>query len=268
MQPNADNRSSHPAPEVLEARIHRAAEAIAAAKHLTSFTGAGISVESGIPPFRGTGGVWEKYDPDILDLDVFVRHPERSWPAIRALFTSFLGTGERPAAKPNKAHQVLAAWEAAGRLKCTITQNIDGLHAAAGSRELVEYHGHCRTLSCLSCSRTYPLVETMPPPPAIPHCPSCGGLLKPDFVFFGEGIPYEAMERGEREARATDCMVLVGTSGVVHPAAGLPPAAHYHGATIIEINPEPTPYLLQGITDIFLPMGAVAAFTELERLVG
>ncbi len=253
--------------EELQNRLQKAADAIASARHLTAFTGAGISVESGIPPFRGPGGVWEKYDPDILDLDVFIRHPDRSWPAIRALFTSFLGTGGRSAAQPNKAHQVLAQWEKDGRLKCTITQNIDGLHAAAGCHELVEYHGHCRTLTCLSCEKRFPLVETLPPPPAIPTCPVCGGLLKPDFIFFGEGIPYEAMERGEREARLTDCMVLVGTSGVVHPAAGIPPAAKYHGATLIEINPRPSPFTEQGLTDIFLPLGAVDAFTRLEPMV-
>jgi len=254
-------------PEDLPARIEAAARAISAARHLTAFTGAGISVESGIPPFRGPGGVWESYDPDILDLDVFVRRPQDSWPAIRALFTSFLGTGERPAAKPNLAHETLARWEAEGRLFCTITQNIDGLHAAAGSRELVEYHGHCRTLTCLSCERNFPLIETLPPAPAIPKCPVCGGLLKPDFIFFGEGIPYEAMARADREAVATDCMVLVCTSGVVYPAAAVPPAAKRHGATIIEINPEPTPYTLQGVADIFLPLGAGEAFSKLAPLV-
>lgn len=251
----------------LDALLRQAADLIAGACHLTAFTGAGISVESGIPPFRGPGGVWEKYDPDILDLDVFIHHPERSWPAIRALFTSFLGTGDRPAAEPNLAHRTLARWEAAGRLKCTITQNIDGLHAAAGSHELVEYHGHCRTLTCLACGKRYPLVETLPPPPTIPLCPACHGLLKPDFIFFGEGIPVEAMMRGEREARATDCMILVGTSGVVYPAAGLPPLARSHGAAIIEINPVPTPYLRQGVTTLFIPMGAVDAFKALGERV-
>lgn len=252
----------------LQARLAAAARAISAARHLTAFTGAGISVESGIPPFRGPGGVWESYDPDILDLDVFTRRPQDSWPAIRTLFTAFLGTGGRPAAQPNLAHRTLARWEAEGRLACTVTQNIDGLHAAAGSTELVEYHGHCRTLTCLACSRTFPLHEALPPEPALPVCPLCGGLLKPDFIFFGENIPLAAMERADREAAATDCMVLVGTSGVVYPAAAVPPAARRHGATIIEINPGPTAYTQHGVTDIFLPLGAVEAFEKLAPLVG
>ncbi len=245
----------------LEARIAHAAEVIRRAKWLTAFSGAGISVESGIPPFRGPGGVWENYDPSILDLDVFMEHPERSWAAIKEMFTCFLGMDGREPARPNAAHRVLAKWEAQGRLRRVITQNIDGLHAAAGSRALVEYHGHCRRLSCLRCGGGLPLnAETIRAP--VPRCP-CGGLLKPDFVFFGEGIPEAAQEAADEAALRTDCMVLVGTSGVVYPAAAVPALAKRRGAFIMEVNPEPTDFAGR-MADLVLPMKAGEAFERLD----
>ena len=248
----------------LDRILERAAETIRTAKHLTAFSGAGISVESGIPPFRGRDGVWNKVDPSTLELDAFRRAPERSWPVIRAMFTCFLGSDGRPPVQPNSAHHVLAKWEAEGRLKAVITQNIDGLHAAAGSRNLVEYHGHCRSLTCLQCGRTLPLnAETTRA--AIPRC-ACGGLLKPDFVFFGEGIPPEAAADAEEAAMRTDCMLLVGTSGVVYPAAAIPRLAKRCGATIIEVNPEPTDYT-DRVTDIFISQKAGTAFERLDAQV-
>ena len=248
-----------------EKTFREAAERIRAAKYLTAFYGAGISVESGIPPFRGEGGIWNKYDPAILDLDRFMRNPGRSWPVIKEMFTCFLGTDGRPPVQPNAAHRVLAKWEAEGRLKTVITQNIDGLHAAAGSRSVVEFHGHCRSLTCLQCGRKLPLnAETTRAP--VPRCP-CGGLLKPDFVFFGEGIPPEALADSDDMARRTDCMILIGTSGVVYPAAAVPVLAKRCGAKIIEVNPEPSDYTAR-LTDLFLPLKAGAALTRLEALVG
>lgn len=248
----------------LDCIFEQAAAKIRAAHYLTAFSGAGISVESGIPPFRGEGGIWNKYDPEILDLDVFMRDPARSWLVIRELFTCFLGSDGRPPVPPGAAHRILATWEERGRLKKTITQNIDGLHAAAGSRHLVEYHGHCRSLTCLQCGRTLPLnAETTRA--AIPRCP-CGGLLKPDFVFFGERIPPEAAADAEEAALRTDCMILVGTSGVVYPAAALPKLAKRAGAAIIEINPEPTEYT-ERITDWFIPLKAGDAFARLDAEV-
>jgi NAD-dependent deacetylase len=251
--------------EMMEQVLLQAAERIRAAKYLTAFSGAGISVESGIPPFRGPGGIWNKYDPAILDLDVFIRQPERAWPAIKEMFLGFLSTEGEGGVQPNAAHNVLAKWEAAGRLKAVITQNIDGLHVAAGSRDVVEYHGHCRSLVCLDCGARLPLNEETTQAP-VPRC-SCGGLLKPDFVFFGEGIPPEAMAAAERAARRTDCMILVGTSGVVYPAAALPMLAKQNGATIIEVNPGRSDYTAS-IVDIFIPLKAGEAFERLEQLVG
>ncbi|HOD99983.1 MAG TPA: NAD-dependent deacylase [Kiritimatiellia bacterium] len=246
------------------ALLQQAAEQIATARHLTAFTGAGISVESGIPPFRGPGGIWNKYDPEVLDLHFFQRDPEQSWAAIREMFTCFLGTADQTPVLPNAAHQVLGEWEAAGVLKVVITQNIDGLHAAAGSRNLVEYHGHCRSMTCLDCAKELPLDHTTTRE-TVPRC-DCGGLLKPDFIFFGEGIPSDMVERSEAAARQTDCMLLVGTSGAVYPAAFLPVLAKRLGAFIIEINPEPTEFT-SGVTDLHLPLPAGAALMELNTQV-
>ena len=250
--------------KTMEQIIQEAAEKIRGAKYLTAFSGAGISVESGIPPFRGQGGIWNKYDPSVLDLDLFMRNPERSWPVIKEMFTCFLGSNGRPAVQPNAAHRILAKWEAEGRLKMLITQNIDGLHAAAGSRNLVAYHGHCRSLMCLQCGRSLPL-DAESTRAAVPRCP-CGGLLKPDFVFFGEGIPPEAAADAEEAAMRSDCMILVGTSGVVYPAAYVPRTAKRSGATIIEVNPEPSEYT-DRITDLFIPLRAGEAMTLLDRQI-
>ena len=245
-------------------KIQQAAELIATARHLTAFTGAGMSVESGIPPFRGPGGIWNKYDPEVLDLNFFQREPERSWSAIREMFTDLLGTGEQPAVMPHEGHRVLGKWIAAGLLKMVITQNIDGLHTAVESRNVVEYHGHCRSMTCLNCAQEQPFDKTTTQAP-VPRC-ACGGLLKPDFVFFGEGIPPAMAEQAEAAARQTDCMLLVGTSGAVYPAAMLPVLARRAGATLIEINPEPTGFTAQ-MTDHYLPLPAGGALSALDAQV-
>ena len=247
---------------ILEARLQQAADRIQTARHLTAFCGAGISVESGIPPFRGEGGIWNRYDPSILDLDRFLQDPGRSWPVIKEMFLGHLGAGGEAAVCPNAAHRVLAKWEREGRLQTVITQNIDGLHAAAGSRNLVEFHGHCRRMTCLACGASAPLnAETTAAD--VPHC-ACGGLYKPDFVFFGEGIPTAALAEADEAASRTDCMLLIGTSGVVYPAASIPLLARRRGAFLIEINPEPTGYT-ESIVDIFLPLKAGDAFTRLDE---
>ena len=193
-----------------------------------------------------------------------MRSPERSWRAIKEMFTQFLGTGDRTPIAPNPAHQVLAKWEEEGRLQTLITQNIDGLHAAAGSKNLIEFHGHCRNMVCLGCGDILP-INAQTTAETVPRC-TCGGLLKPNFVFFGEGIPRDALVDAEQAAIATDCMILVGTSGVVHPAASLPYIAKQRGAAIIEINPTPTPYT-GDITDHFLPHKAAHALQELDALL-
>jgi NAD-dependent deacetylase len=239
------------------AGINKAASLIRAAKHLTAFTGAGISVESGIPPFRGEGGLWNRYDPRMLELDYFLAHPEKSWPILREIFYDHFGK-----AKPNRAHEVLAAWEARGLLKVLITQNIDNLHYLAGSRNVAEFHGNSRQLLCLSCDARVEadprLLERLPP-----RC-SCGGLFKPDFIFFGEGIPPQAYEKARAAAARTDLMLVIGSTGEVYPAALIPREAAEHGAKIIEVNPEPSGFT-GAITDIHIPLRAGEALDLINK---
>jgi len=245
-------------------RIAEAARVIRGARHLIAFTGAGISVESGIPPFRGPGGLWNTYDPRMLELDSFLAHPEKAWPVIKEIFYDHFGK-----AKPNDAHLALArlekqraAPEGRGRLRCLITQNIDNLHYLAGSRAIVEFHGNSRLLLCLSCGKRVEaspdLLATLPP-----RC-ACGGLYKPDFIFFGEGIPPEAHRRSEREAGQSDAILVVGSTGEVYPAALVPRWAKDAGATIIEVNPGESEFTAS-ITDIHIPLKAAEAFRLLEK---
>jgi NAD-dependent deacetylase len=193
----------------------------------------------------------------MLELDYFLAHPGTAWPMIREIFYEHFGT-----AKPNRAHEVLAAWEALGRLKTLITQNIDNLHYLAGSRNIVEFHGNSRLLVCLGCSQRVEaapsLLEKLPP-----MCP-CGGVYKPDFIFFGEGIPQSAHARSQDAARRTDVMLVVGSTGEVYPAAMVPRWASEAGAKIIEINPEPSEFTAS-VSDIHLPMKAAEAFRLIEE---
>ncbi len=243
-----------------EDSVARAADLIAGSGHLVAFTGAGVSVESGIPPFRGPGGLWERYDPAILDIDHFHRNCEESWRAIKALFYDHWG-----ACRPNAAHRILAEWEQRGLLRYTITQNIDGLHTRAGCRNVSEYHGSLRELFCERCgNRLEASREVLASVP--PRCPECGRPLKPDFVFFGEGIPEKAAREAERAVLECDCMLIIGTSGEVFPAAALPPLAKRRGASIIEVNPEPSSYT-GTIGDVRIPLGAAEGLEALEKLL-
>ncbi len=228
-----------------EALIIQAAQKIKDASRTVAFTGAGISVESGIPPFRGPEGLWSRYDPQVLDLSYFQRHPADSWRVIKEIFYDFFG-----AAQPNPAHEALARLESAGILHGVITQNIDNLHQEAGSQDVIEFHGTSRRLTCLSCRQTLQfqpeLFSSMPP-----SCPDCGGLLKPDFIFFGEGIPPQAYQRSQEETQLADVWLVVGTTGEIMPASMLPIEAHKNGTLIIEVNLHPSNYT-DTITDIFL----------------
>ena len=206
-----------------EEELKRAAEILRGSYRLAAFTGAGMSVESGIPPFRGNGGLWSSYDPRLLELDYFNSHPEPCWRTIKEIFYDHFGK-----AAPNPGHLVLADMEKDGILRNLITQNIDDLHFRAGSRKVIEFHGNSRMLACLGCERKYEAAETdlaiLPP-----KCPKCGGLLKPDFVFFGEMIPTKALEASQRIARETDCMLVIGTTGRGLPRGGPTPHRPFPG---------------------------------------
>jgi NAD-dependent deacetylase len=237
-----------------EALVKRAARDLVDSRKTIALTGAGISVESGIPDFRSAGGLWSRYDPEeYAHISAFRSNPEKVWHMLKEMMELVLG------AEPNPAHIALAELEAMGLLKSVITQNVDGLHQRGGSREVIEFHGSNQWLVCLECGNRQEAAslsfETIPP-----RCPQCSSILKPDVVFFGEPIPWEAQTRSFEEAATCDMVLVVGTSAVVYPAAGIPTAAKQSGAKIVEINMEPTPltghvsdYLIQGSAGTILP---------------
>lgn len=240
----------------MKEEIKRAAEIIKNSVHTTAFTGAGISVESGIPPFRGPDGLWSKYDPKILDIEYFHSDTKNAWDAINSLFYDFFGR-----AVPNAAHKALAKLEETGYVKAIITQNIDNLHQQAGSKNVFEYHGNYQKLLCTQCMNKYEASD-FNLPGEMPVCPEDNTILKPDFVFFGEAIPQKASAASYNEASVADVFILVGTTGEVMPANMVPRLAKQNGAKIIEINPEPSSYT-NDITDIFIQGRAGEILPEL-----
>lgn len=246
-------------PELAQTRIQEAIQIIRYAHHLVAFTGAGISVESGVPPFRGPNGLWSSYDPKYLELTYFHRHPDKCWRIFKEIFYEHFA-----AARPNDAHKVLAHLEALGLLKSLITQNIDNLHQLAGSKKVIEFHGNTRNLLCLSCGEITganpELFRVLPP-----RC-SCGGILKPDCIFFGEAIPQEAWFESRREMKSADVVLIAGSTGEVYPAASLPHQAAENGARIIEINPKESNFT-HTITDLFIALPAGRAMNRIEELL-
>ena len=239
-------------------RLRRAAEALARASFPVALTGAGISVDSGIPAFRGSQGLWERFDPmEYATIGAFLRDPEKVWRMLSEMM------GILAAARPNPGHLALARLEGEGRLRSVITQNIDGLHQAAGSRRVIEYHGNPDELLCLSCWKRYEsrgkIAEGIPP-----RC-ACGEILKPDIVLFGEPIPWRPQEEAEREAGSCDLLLVIGTSAQVTPACDIPRIAKRAGATVVEINPEETP-LTGTVASFHLAGSASRILPELERL--
>jgi len=243
-----------------EQMLQNVADIISNSRYCIAFTGAGVSVESGIPPFRGENSIWNNYDPGILDLSNFKAHPEESWPVIKEIFYDFFGE-----AKPNKAHDFLAQLEDKGILKCVITQNIDNLHQEAGSKCVFEFHGNSHNMVCTSCGdkKTVQEVDLSKLPL---KCEKCGGLVKPDFIFFGEQIPELAYQNSIDAARDADVCLVIGSTGEVMPAALIPREAKRNGAKIIEINPQESLFT-RDITDIHLKGKAGDICGNLARLV-
>lgn len=199
-------------------------------RHIVILTGAGISAESGIPTFRSKGGLWGKFDPAVYaSIDVFHRDPSKYW-SIRGDFIR-----RYDAYRPNPGHVALADLEAMGLLRHVITQNIDGLHRKAGSRQVTEIHGSLREIFCVQCRREYRAPHI--PGGTPPRC-GCGGVLKPNTVLFGESLPADALETAWREAGTCRVMLVIGTSAVVQPAASLPYVAKQQGAAVVEVNIE------------------------------
>jgi NAD-dependent deacetylase len=226
------------------------------AGYMAAFTGAGISAESGIPTYRGDDGLWNKYDPaKFADINHFHADPTYYWNFFKEVRYPVISKAE-----PNAAHQALARLEQNGVLFSVITQNIDGLHQAAGSKTVFELHGSTRRIICLKCGaafgmdEVYAMLDTCLPPP----CPDCGGTLKPDVVFFGESLPPQILEAAVREAGACDLLVVIGSSLVVQPAASLPVMAKRNGAKVVIVNRDPTP--LDGLADLVLHQKASDVF--------
>ncbi|MCP5106580.1 MAG: NAD-dependent deacylase [bacterium] len=214
-----------------ETLYKEAARLIWERKYCVVSTGAGISAESGIPTFRSKGGLWEKYDPAVYaSIDVFRKDPSKYW-TIRG---DFIRNYENY--KPNAGHYALAELERLGLVRTVITQNIDGLHRKAGSKNVIEVHGSLREIYCLSCRRLYTAPNV--PEGTPPYCESCGGVLKPNTVLFGEQLPADALLTAQGDATMCSVMLVVGTSANVYPAAALPDIARKNGAAIIEVNIE------------------------------
>ena len=228
---------------VMERQIAEATAALRRSRFTLALTGAGISVESGIPDFRSAGGLWSRFDPaEYATIAAFNRDPAKVWQMLAAM-NALLAQ-----ARPNPAHLALAELERRGRLHYLITQNVDNLHQAAGSDRVIEYHGNAATLSCPACGADYTAGECADP--KLPRC-TCGQILKPDLIFFGEEIPAAVLEHSRDLATVAEVLLVVGTSAEVSPANTIPIIAKNRGAVIIEINREPT-RLTVSTTDMFL----------------
>ena len=217
------------------------AELIRSAGTVVALTGAGISVPSGIPDFRSPGtGLWENVNPmEVAHIDVFRRDPQRFWHFYGDRFTALRDK------RPNGAHAALAELERRGRLAAVVTQNIDGLHAAAGTSELIEVHGSIAHSSCLACGRRYELEDVRArlaaDPEGVPRC-ECGRALKPDVVLFGEYLPEAALARASELAASADVLLCVGSSLEVYPVAQLPQITLASGGAVALVTKGATPY--------------------------
>jgi len=250
----------------LKQSIQLAVDALLGHDYVVCLTGAGMSVESGIRPFRGPGGLWtERGEPPLDDYSRFVRDPAGYWRQLLAPegFRHDLESA-LASAKPHEGYLALVALETLGVIKSIITQNIDGLHRKAGGRNVIELHGNHALYRCVACesriSRSEVDITILPP-----RCGLCGGVMKDDVVVFGEPIPDDVGERCAEEVGKTDCMVLIGTSAYVFPAAGFPRRVASHGGLLIEIGPHPTE--ISEVCDIVVRGTAAEVLPQVARAV-
>ncbi len=268
----------------MEKTLECLAENISASQKVVAFSGAGFSAESGIPTFRGSGGLWERYHPSLYGtipglLTLFALRPSRLCSFISDALCTF------SQAEPHSGHRALVELEHRGHLRSVITQNIDDLHERAGHRNVIKLHGDLYCFRCSRCgtrtsvsrgdlrswgeviqgrrpTRTHLVrcVRTL-----VPRCPSCSGTMRPDVVFFGESLPTEQLSRALVEARECELLLIIGTSGVVFPAASIPYVAKESGALIAEISTEPS--AITSITDFFITGPAGRVLPELSMRV-
>lgn len=238
------------------------------AGRIVVFTGAGISTESGIPDFRGPGGVWEKFDSNDFHIDRFLANAEsrrRYWQRSTAMYEQIL------LAQPNAAHRAVAALEAHGRVGAVITQNVDGLHQVAGSspQRMIELHGNTRFVGCLACGRRVPREAFQPqvtPAGDAPDCEHCGGLMKPATISFGQMLTPESLSRAAEETDACDLFLVIGSSLVVYPAAEFPIRAVRAGAPLVIVNRMDTPH--DPYATLVLQASAGEVMTRLVEALG
>ncbi len=220
--------------------MERLAELVRGSGCTVALTGAGVSVPSGIPDFRTPEtGLWANVDPmEVAHIDVFEHDPARFWSYYRPRFESL---GDK---RPNAAHEALAELERRGLIEGVITQNIDRLHGAAGSREVVEVHGSIETSSCRRCDASYGLAQMDPlfDIDGIALCAACGGPVKPDIVLFGEMLPERAMRRAQELAEGAELLICIGSSLAVYPVAGLPAVTLERGGRLAIVTKGSTPY--------------------------
>ena len=237
----------------MEDRIANAVTMLASSHRLVVLTGAGASRESGVPTFREKGeGLWARYDPMVVASAAgFMQDPDGAWAwheHLRLLAQQ---------CEPNPGHYAIAELEMMLPQVVVITQNIDDMHERAGSRDVLPIHGSLQRLRCFhNClgDPTYLAwddLDDFTPQGGVPHCPHCGGWVRPDIVWFGESLPERLIERAFDECERADVMLVVGTSGVIQPAASLPVAARSVGASIIDVNPDPGG--ITSVADLWLP---------------
>ncbi|EEB73286.1 NAD-dependent protein deacetylase [Thermococcus sp. AM4] len=238
---------------------------LAKAKFAIAFTGAGISAESGVPTFRDANGLWRNYRPEELATpEAFRRNPQLVWEFYKWRMQLIAK------ARPNKAHLALARLEEMGILKAVITQNVDDLHREAGTKNLIELHGNIFRVRCTSCTYRENLkesgrLEEFLSSRDLPRCPRCNSLLRPDVVWFGEPLPQDALERAFELASRADVVLVIGTSGVVYPAAYIPYVVKEHGGRVIEINPKRSG--ITPIADVFIPKPAGEGMERILKAV-
>jgi NAD-dependent deacetylase len=250
----------HPFEDELEDHLARAAELLKRAQRVAVLTGAGVSAESGVATFRGAGGLWEGHRvTDVATPEAFDRDPVMVWRFYNMRRAQLRSVG------PNAGHRALAAMEARwGSANFTvITQNIDGLHQAGGSRHVLELHGSLARVRCTHCG----VIEDRGGEelPDRPMCDKCGGWLRPDVVWFGEVLPQDVWREAAQATAQCECFLVVGTSAVVYPAAGLIEAALTAGAAVIEVNLEATPASHLANVKLYGPSGDLLP-RVLERL--
>ena len=223
-------------------------------------TGAGISTESGIPDFRSAGGIWARYDPaEVASIDAFRRDPARVW-EFYALRLEALAQAE-----PNDGHRALAELEERGWIRAIVTQNVDGLHQRAGSRELVEVHGSLREAECIHCGMRVPTADALASLP-LPACPECGEVLKPGVVMFGELLSAAAVEQAGTLASEARLLLVVGSSLEVHPIAALPGETLGAGGALAIVNRGVTPW--DSHADVVVDAGAGETLRALATALG